>query len=235
MTEDLSFSQGNQPDQPYAALNSSQLSLLDVEDTIESIVSKNTSLQTKALYELADDMAEAADDDVTVLGRRKVEEDEESRNTSSSTRDGVSARVLKRTRLTSNEKTYVLDVGCRMIRESRRLAQVRNETLRLKTMAQFMLIRSMLVCHEQPNCQHPQYRQQKPPIYSVTQITLQVIASQFTSFAASIVSPLCMASNNDEKSSTPAQYVLLLEARSAQPKKLFKVRHVAIQANALSM
>ncbi|KAF9993620.1 hypothetical protein BGZ79_001684 [Entomortierella chlamydospora] len=119
-TEGLSFSQGNQPDQPYAALNSSQLSLLDVEDAIESIVSKNTSLQTKALYELTEDMAEAADDDVVVLGRRKVEEEEESRNTSStSNRDGVSARVLKRTRLTSNEKADMLDAGCKMIRKSR--------------------------------------------------------------------------------------------------------------------
>ncbi|KAF9980357.1 hypothetical protein BGZ79_006345, partial [Entomortierella chlamydospora] len=48
-------------------------------------------------------MAEAAAD-VVFLGKKDVEGEEESGNTSStSTRDGVSARVLKRRRLTDDE------------------------------------------------------------------------------------------------------------------------------------
>ncbi|KAF9155804.1 hypothetical protein BGX20_004361 [Mortierella sp. AD010] len=142
----------NQVDQPYAASNSSQLDPLDIEDAIESTVLKNASLPTKALYELAEDMAEAAAD-VVILGKRKVEEEEEEESGatySTSSRNGASARVLKRTRLaTSNEKADALDAGCRFIKESRLLAEVRNETLRLKTMAQFVLLRSMLVMNNQ--------------------------------------------------------------------------------------
>ncbi|KAF9992558.1 hypothetical protein BGZ80_008506, partial [Entomortierella chlamydospora] len=51
--------------------------------------------------------------------------------------------------LRDNEKADILNAGCGIIKESRLLAEIRNETLRLQTMAYFMLISSTLVMNDQ--------------------------------------------------------------------------------------
>ncbi|KAF9112662.1 hypothetical protein BGX27_003007 [Mortierella sp. AM989] len=132
--------------------SSSQLNPLDIKDAIECTILKNASFQTKALYDLTEDMAEAAAD-VVILGKRKAEGEESQTTVSTSSKDGVSAKRIKRTCLTcpatSNEKADALDAGRKFLKETRLLAEVRNETLRLHTMAQFVLLRSMLAMNSQ--------------------------------------------------------------------------------------
>ncbi|KAF9099681.1 hypothetical protein BGX27_000542 [Mortierella sp. AM989] len=84
--------QESQSDEPDAASNSSsQLNPLDIKDTLESAILKNASFQTKALYELTEDMAEAAAD-VVILGKRKAEGEESQTTLSTSSKDGISEK-----------------------------------------------------------------------------------------------------------------------------------------------
>lgn len=122
-------------------------------ETILHLLMKNASPSTEALFGYAD-CAKDADVETTVLGKRKAEEEADLASTAG--RDDITGstqpakdnsalpkRETKRTRGSiSQEKLNALQVGTTFLIEVRKLAEVKNKSLRLQALAQFLIQRA---------------------------------------------------------------------------------------------
>ncbi|KAF9178306.1 hypothetical protein BGZ50_007835 [Haplosporangium sp. Z 11] len=137
------MSQDDEPDD--ASISSSEFNIFEMQKTVEDTILKNSSLQTKALNELAVDFSESAAEIMLVRKRKaEVEDDEDSGVMASiSSKDRSVARVFKRAHRTTSKNSGALSVALALVKEIRRLSEVRNEILRLQALTQIILLRQM--------------------------------------------------------------------------------------------